>query len=98
MDTFIEILAKNANEIILAQILCGPYETPKLCRNKCEQTCSNVILGVIASHPCISDCERGCDCLPGYVRNNIGICVAIETCSKFFDVLSIICHLKVELF
>jgi Trypsin Inhibitor like cysteine rich domain len=56
-----------------------------LCDNEidCEQTCSNVLLGMPAPMPCRDNCGPGCDCANGFVRNDDGMCVAGETCGEY---------------
>ncbi|KAK0412629.1 hypothetical protein QR680_006317 [Steinernema hermaphroditum] len=42
---------------------CGPYEMPYPCK-PCPPSCN-----IFEPKPCTFDCIPGCDCLPGYIRN-----------------------------
>ncbi|GBP26747.1 Mucin-19 [Eumeta japonica] len=58
---------------------CGINEVAKTCKILCPpQTCASIY----TMYRCVvpQPCESGCDCLPGYLRNEYGQCIRSEQC------------------
>ncbi|XP_017791822.1 PREDICTED: chymotrypsin inhibitor-like [Habropoda laboriosa] len=54
---------------------CGPNEEFKSCGSPCVDTCQKK-----ASPVCVLRCQVGCQCKPGFVRNNDHQCVLTRDC------------------
>lgn len=57
---------------------CPPNEEYLLCGTACPANCTTP-----ETELCSTDCEEGCFCTPGYLRNENGTCVTPEECGKF---------------
>lgn len=55
---------------------CGANEFYSDCL--CEKTCENLL----EADACDNQCEEGCFCRPGYVRNGSGLCVVADDCEN----------------
>ncbi|XP_065188681.1 zonadhesin-like isoform X3 [Sycon ciliatum] len=56
---------------------CGVNEVFQACAHQCPARCSNRGL----AFACAPDCETGgCNCRPGYLRDDIGVCVSEADC------------------
>lgn len=51
---------------------CGP---PKMCEPVC-----NVALNTVCNRVKFN-CEKKCNCKPGFIRNNLNVCVEPEDCN-----------------
>ncbi|XP_050562712.1 zonadhesin-like isoform X4 [Spodoptera frugiperda] len=58
---------------------CGTNEVATSCRIACPpQTCESIYTTYFCPQ---AECEPGCDCINGYLRNSEGICVPSEQCN-----------------
>eukprot|EP00117_Sycon_ciliatum_P045843 scpid44544/ scgid1533/ Uncharacterized protein DDB_G0274171 len=58
-------------------VQCGVNEVFQACAHQCPARCSNRGL----AFACAPDCETGgCNCRPGYLRDDIGVCVSEADC------------------
>ena len=55
---------------------CGINEEFNTCGPACPKTCDTLSV----TQFCTLQCVKGCFCLPGYVRNALGICIAEQLC------------------
>jgi len=61
-------------------VKCGPNEVEKDCATPaaCAATCQNLK----GTQPCTEKCQRGCECKPGFVRQQAGnVCVKQQDCA-----------------
>ncbi|KAK0412574.1 hypothetical protein QR680_006292 [Steinernema hermaphroditum] len=46
--------------------------------SRCEATCEDPYLN---QGNCVPGCTAGCECAPGFLRNNLGVCVDFHNCN-----------------